>query len=93
MERGSGLLVPRFTTLARGARLTPERLDRLQIGKELWPKERELVVEMLFNREEALAWTFSEIGRIRECVTPPQEIRTVEHSAWQSPGFPVPRAL
>jgi hypothetical protein len=26
-------------------------------------------------------------------VVPPQEIRTVEHKAWQSPGFPVPKKL
>ena len=47
-------LTPRFSGLARGARLTPERLDRLIVGDHLTSRERELLVEMLYNREAAL---------------------------------------
>ena len=47
----------------------------------------------MFNREAALAWEFLEIGRIKDTVAPPQHIRTIDHQAWQAPGFPVPRAL
>jgi hypothetical protein len=48
---------------------------------------------MFYNREAALAWDFSHLGKVRAEVAPPQEIRTVPHSAWQAPGFTVPRAL
>lgn len=86
-------LIPKFSGLAKGARLTPERLQRMRIGDELTEQEKDLFTEMLYNREAALAWTFAEMGRIRPEVTPPIKIRTVEHKAWQSPGFHIPRAL
>jgi hypothetical protein len=35
------------------------------------PEERELLLQILFNREKALAWTFNKIGKIRPEVTPP----------------------
>ena len=86
-------LTPKFSKLAQGSRLTPERVERMMIGPELWPKERELLMEMFYRREAALSWTFDEIGKVRPEVAPDQEIRTVEHKAWQVPSFPVPRAL
>ena len=48
---------------------------------------------MLYNREKALAFDFSHCGKVRPEVAPPQVIKTVEHKAWQVPGFPVPKAL
>lgn len=86
-------LIPKFSNLARGARMTPERLSKMIVGEELTIKEKELVTEMLYNREAALAWDFSHIGRVNPDVAPPQEIRTVPHQAWQVPGFQIPKAL
>src|SRR3979490_38166 len=48
---------------------------------------------MLHNREKALAFDFSEIGKVKPDVAPPQVIKTVKHKAWQVPGFPIPKAL
>jgi hypothetical protein len=48
---------------------------------------------MLYNREKALAFDFSHIGKVKPDVAPPQVIKTIEHKAWQVPGFPIPRAL
>ena len=48
---------------------------------------------MLYNREKAIAFDFSHIGKVRSDVAPPQIIKTVEHKAWQVPGFPIPKAL
>jgi hypothetical protein len=79
--------------MARGARLTPEREQRLKIGKHLTLQEREILRAVLFNREAALGWDFSHLGRIRHEVAPPQKTLTVPHEAWQHPGFPVPKAL
>jgi Reverse transcriptase (RNA-dependent DNA polymerase) len=86
-------LHPRTASFPRGQRLTDRRFTDLQIGEMLTDQERELLKEMLLNREAALSWTFDELGRVVEDVTPPQRIRTVEHEAWQAKGFPIPRAL
>ena len=89
----SKFLIPKFSQIRRGERLTPERLAEMRIGDQLWPRERELLEEMLFYREKVLAWNFTEMGRIRPEVFPPQEIRTIEHEAWQAPSFAIPKAL
>jgi hypothetical protein len=87
------LLIKKFSSIPRGSRLTAERIKALVTGTELRPRERELFLEMMFNREAALSWDFSEIGRVRPEVAPPQEIRTVEHKPWQHPGFKIHRSL
>ena len=69
-------LEPRYTKLAYGARLKPERLERIIIG-DIRLREREILKAMLFNREEALVWEFSEMGYISRDVTPPLKIKTV----------------
>jgi hypothetical protein len=86
-------LIPRFAETPEGTRLTPDRIEKLHIGPELRPEEREVLLQVLKNREMALAWNFSEIGRVRPEVAPPQEIHTVKHEPWRAPNFPVPRAL
>jgi len=86
-------LTPRFTDAPVGLRLTPERMASIPVGEELTPQEKELFFACLSNREMALAWNMSEIGRVRKEVTPPLKIDTVDHEPWQAPGFPVPKAL
>ncbi len=54
----------------------------MQIGSKLWPREKEVLMQVFYNREAALSWEFSEIGRIRKSVAEPQQIRTVPHEAW-----------
>jgi hypothetical protein len=88
-----GGLVGRFSDLPPGSRLTPGRAEKLVIRDELTLEERELLMEVLVNREEALTFDWTHCGTIRPEVAPPQEICTVEHEAWQTPNFPVPRAL
>ena len=75
------IIEPRYTQLARGARLKPERLERMLVG-DIKPNERQILEAMLFNREEALAWEFSEMGRVSRDVTPPLKIKTVPHEVW-----------
>ncbi len=48
---------------------------------------------MLYNREAVLAWDFTEMGKIKGEVAPEQKIRTINHKAWQVPGFQIPKAL
>ena len=47
------------------------RIKELIIGDSLWPKEKELFIEMLYNREKALAFDFLEIGKVKPDVAPP----------------------
>ncbi len=63
------------------------------IGEGFTLEERKIFREMLFYQEKALAFNFMHRGKVRPEVSPPQMIETIEHEAWQSPGFPVPKAL
>ena len=85
--------IPKFSSIEKGIRLTPERIEKMKIGEFLTPKERELLIGMLFNREEALAWDFTEKGIIKESVAEYPKIRTVPHKAWQQAAFQPPKAL
>jgi hypothetical protein len=49
------VLIPRISCIARGAQLTLEREEKLLIGTDLLPRERELLRELLFKREGVLA--------------------------------------
>ena len=86
-------LMPRISTIARGARLILERKEKILIRKDLLPKERALLRELLFKREGCLAWEWSHMSIIFPEVMPPQRIKTVPHEAWQHPGFRIPMAL
>lgn len=86
-------LTPKFSDIPRGARLTEERIGTLDIGSDLWPCERQVLIELLYNREAAISFDFKEMGKVRHEVAPPSRIRTVEHKAWQAKNFPIPRAL
>src|ERR1700761_7179949 len=91
--RFSSWIHGRRAQFPRGQRLTQERLEKLVIGPDVTPQEKEVLVEILYNREGALAWDWKEIGRVHPEVAPPQKIRTVPHIPWQAKSFPVPKAL
>ncbi len=74
-------LIPKFIPIAKGARLTPERLGKMIIGDGMTKKEKEVLTEMLYNREVVLAWDFTEMGKVKREVAPPQKIRIVDHKA------------
>lgn len=86
-------LLPRITVIPRGSRLTAERLKSLDVGDWLWPEEHRLFEEMMINREGAIAFEWSECGKIHEDVSPDIVIKTVPHEAWQEKNFPCPKAL
>ena len=88
-----GWIIGRFSDLPINSRMTRERFEKMTIGEELTPEEKELLFTVLTNREEALAFDWDHCGTIRPEVAPPQEIRTIEHNAWQTPNFPIPKAL
>ena len=69
----------KFLSIARGSRLTPERVERVVCGSIIIEREREVLLELLYKREAALAWDFAEIRRVRDEVTDPQVIKTVDY--------------
>ena len=91
--RFRGHIIPKFSKIARGDRLRPNRIKMMKIGTNLWPNERELLMEVLYNREAAIAFDSSEKGRIHDDVEPPHVIPTIPHKPWQSPSFRIPAAL
>ncbi|PVH90054.1 hypothetical protein DM02DRAFT_467714, partial [Periconia macrospinosa] len=74
-------------------RLTPNRLSQMPIGEDLLPAEKQLIVELMFRREAAIAWEFSEMTHIHPDVSPPYRIRTIPHKAWQIRGYKPPKKL
>ena len=86
-------IIPKFSKIAHGDRLRPNRIKMMKIGTNLWPNERELLMEVLYNREAAIAFDSSEKGRIHDDVEPPHVIPTIPHKPWQSPSFRIPAAL
>jgi hypothetical protein len=77
----------------RGARLTAERLAKMNMGDDLLPNEVRLLQGLMFQREDALAWDFSEMSTIHEDVQTPYRIRTIPHDAWQVKSFQCPKKL
>jgi hypothetical protein len=67
----SDWLTPKFSDIPKGSRLIEERIEALVVGDSLWSKEKELFIEMLYNWEKALAFDFSEIGKVKPDVAPP----------------------
>ena len=55
--------------------------------------EKDVLTEILYNREAVLVWDFTEIGKDKKEVVLAQKIRTVEHKAWQVSGFQISKAL
>ena len=70
-----------------------ERIQSLRIGKDLTKEERSILLEILHNQEEAIAFDFSEKGVIKDEVEELHKIPTVDYKAWQAPGFRVPKGL
>ena len=91
--RRKGVLIPKFSQIPRGERLTPARIEKLKIGEHLWHAEKRLLIEMLFNREAAIAFDSSEKGRFHDFIEPPHVILTIPHKAWQAASFCKPPAL
>ena len=86
-------LIPKFSDVSQGSRLTPERLEKMLISPRLMPAERKVLETMLFNREKALAWSVEEKGLISDEVEPPHVVRTRPHEPWTEPPFRIPRKL
>ena len=88
-----GVLIPKFSTIEQGRRLTQARIRKLDIGEHLTTNERDLLLEILFNRTAAIAFDSADKGRFHDFIEPPHMIPTVPHKAWQAASFRIPLAL
>ena len=86
-------LIPKFSNIERGWRLTPERIEKLKLGESLTSEERIVPLEVLFNREAGIAFDFTEKGYFKPEVEPPHAIPTIQHDQWEVSNFRVPKAL
>jgi len=73
--------------------LTAERIAGLKIGTGITNQEREVLIEVLYNREAGIAFDFTEKGVFKPEVEPPHIIPTTQHEPWQAANFRVPKAL
>jgi hypothetical protein len=74
-------ITPQFLDIKRGSRLIDVCIKGLIVGDSLWPRERELFIEVLYNQEKAIAFNFLHIRKVKPDVAPLQVIKTVEHKA------------
>ncbi len=85
--------ISKFSELTKEARLKFERIQRMQIKNEFLKREKELLLEMLFNRKIPFFWDFIEKDLIRSKITSLMKIRTMSHEAWQIFEFQIFKAL
>ena len=48
-------LIPKFILIAKKARFTSERLEKMIIGEDMTAQEKEVFTKMLYNKEAILA--------------------------------------
>ena len=48
-------LIPKFSMITKGTRLTNKRVAAILVGSELLPGEKNLMMQVLYNREAALS--------------------------------------
>ena len=66
----------------------------MDIGSKLWPREKEILVELQYNREKAMALNWQEKGRVSVGIEPPNIIWIrPSHTPWQERPMRIPMDL
>ena len=86
-------IIPKFSTIKKGTRLTTERIEKLNMAKNLMAREKDVFLEVLFNREAAIAFDFTEKGHFSNEIEPLHVVCTIPHTPWQAKNFKIPKAL
>ena len=68
-------------------------MGKIIIRNGITEQEKEVFTEMLYNKKAVLAWNFAEMRKVKKEIASSQKIQTVDHKAWQIPGFQIPKAL
>jgi len=72
-------LIPKFSDIECGSRLTLERFEKLKIEKGITKEEQEVLIEVLFSREKGITFDFTKRGVFKPEVEPPHVIPTIVH--------------
>ncbi|KAK4698134.1 hypothetical protein P7C70_g8103, partial [Phenoliferia sp. Uapishka_3] len=85
----------RVKEFVAGGRLTDERIAMMDFGPEGWlsSEERNLILNVLQLREEALAFDGSERGKLKATYAGPYKIPVVPHTPWRQLALPIPLAV
>ena len=89
----AGWLIPKFSDIEQGSRLTKEHIKKLKVGSDLIMEEHNVFLEVLFNCEASIAFDFTEKGRFLDDVEPPHIIPTISYTPSQAKSLKVPKAL
>ena len=68
------------------------RIRKLNIGEHFTTNQRDLLLEMLPNRETAIAFDSAEKGLFHDFIEPPHAIPMVPHRDWKAASFRIPPA-
>ena len=63
-------ITPKFLDICKGTCLTKEQIKDLVIKDSLWPKEKEVFLEMLYNQEKAITFDFLHIRKVKLNIAP-----------------------
>ncbi|KAF8581433.1 hypothetical protein K439DRAFT_1353865 [Ramaria rubella] len=76
-------------------KFTAERRDKMNINPEgfLWPKEVNLVYELIRLQEAGIAWDILERGSFREDYFKPIAFPVVPHIPWAEKNIPIPPGI
>ena len=73
--------------------LTPERIGLLKIDEEIEPDKKKMLLEILYTREAALIFEWSEIKWVQEKVALLVRICTIPYEFWIVKEFSVSKPL
>ena len=79
-----------FIPTARYSQERKEIIDKIHEGEFLWPRERDLLHQLMTLQQDAFAWDGTERGHFREDFFPPVEMPVIEHKPWVLRNIPIP---
>ena len=75
----AGWLIPKFSHIERGLRLTEECIKKLKLGSDLSMEDHDVFLEVLFNHKAGIAFDFTEKGCFSYDVELLHVIPTISH--------------
>ena len=89
----SGWIIPKFSVIKKGTCLTMEMIENLNVAKNLTVGEKDVLLEVLFNREAAITFDFTAKGHFSDEIEPPHVVSTISYILWQTKNFKILKAL
>lgn len=74
--------IPKFLAIFRKSCLMLKCLKIMIISLKITEEEKNVLIEMFYNKKKAIAFLFEEIDMIKSDVGLLQEIRIISHKTW-----------